>query len=705
MADWKSLQIEVPGKDLLEPVRGALEGLLALLDVLKALLDTVKVFLIDFGNPVRALVETLIAMIEEIFLSLKATGAFALFHVPNPREDSSFVNHKGFDAFTNVFKESLFDARDSNRPQPRPGSTKGGFVLLVVTADAPYTLLGKVKQLLSFFNRDFASPRYEAPQNIKVAPIGPGGDPILSVRDVFTVNPDRLGITWDLPTSSETPDAGFNEVVSRVANEFVPPKYLIEKSKGVDPAAGLIDVASIRKPTLAGKVEQSVEKLVAGTTSPVTERSLLRDSYDDLVVKFTDAIVVDPSIFAVPGFLGRMRYVDAEVERDVTYYYRVRAFSGDLDIAGGQINFAPPKTIDGKSEPKVVWPSQSSSPESVCVVGRPSAVVAARLPPLRTGAAATFDVLENLRRVFLAAFTCDFHRNVSDVPDVTTPVGRGSMAKLAGPMAAYSSEDLYIEILTSKGNTTKDKVSNLLTIVSVIEFPWENRGVRKQSARLADAVGSAFLENGGTTLETFRNLLQNPNALLSKPTLEQALSDLVADTDDLKQGQAFDRAYRDESFREALVEVVSFLRSFTGGGVSPDWIAVSPLRDIVPWSGEILYSLLDKIQALVDAFAGVVGELKDFISLLQRKVDTLERLLGQLISVLDFIESLQIGAFVLVVPEIEGTAHDWVAEVDSAGGTVPPAGPGGYSAGVALSYVGPDIAGISAAFSLIFGAG
>jgi hypothetical protein len=701
MAEWKSLQVEVPGKDLLEPARATLEQLLLLLDVLKALLDTVKVFLIDFGNPVRALVEALIGMIQEVFLALKVSGVFALFHVPNPLEDTNFDNHKGFDAFTNVFKQSLYDMKDSSRPQPRVGSTKGGFVLLVVAADSPYSLLGRVRQLLRFFNRDFTSPRYEAPQNIKVAPIGPGGDPILSVADVFTLNPDRIGLTWDLPTSSETPDAGFHDVISRVANEFVPPKFLIEKSKGIDPAAGLIDKADILDPEKAGKVEHSVEKLVAGASGTVEQRQLLRDSYDDLVIKFTECIVLDTTaITGLIGQAGRMRYVDEQVEPDVTYYYRVRAFSGELDISNGQILFSDPLSVDGRADPKVVWPSTSSAPDAICVVGKPSAIVAVRLPAPRDGAAATFDVMSNLRRVFQAAFTCDFHRSAES----PNPVGQGSMTKLAGPVAAYSSEALLDQIRKAGGNTTKDRIAALLATTSVIEFPWENRGVRRQSARLADAVGSAFLETGGGTLETFRTLLQAPG-ILSLPTLQDALEALTnPDLDDLTQGQNFDKAYADATFRDALLSVVGFVQSFTGGGVSPDWISVSPLRDIVPWSGEILYSLLDKIQALVDAFGGVVSELNDFISLLQRKIDTLERLLEQLISVLNFIESLQIGAYILFVPEIDGNVTDWVQTVESADGTVPPTGPGGYSAGVALAYVSPNVSAISSAFSLIFGA-
>lgn len=278
------------------------------------------------------------------------------------------------------------------------------------------------------------------------------------------------------------------------------------------------------------------------------------------------------------------------------------------------------------------------------------------------------------------------------------------MTKLAGPMASYSSEDLLDEILRAPGGSTTDKIVTL-TATNTLECPWENRGVRRQSARLADSVGSAFLEAGATSLETFRTLLQGLNPVFqNNPTLERALLELTSTTaDDLDQGSNFVAAYSDNDFRQALLEVVNFIKGFTGGGLPPDWVSFSPLRDIVPWSGEIIYSLLDKIQALVDAFKGVMSELNDFISLLSRKIDTLERLLEELISVLDFIESLQIGAFVLAVPEVQGTVDDWVAAVESAGGTVPPSGPGGYSAGVALSYVGPDVTALKAAFSLIFG--
>jgi hypothetical protein len=152
-----------------------------------------------------------------------------------------------------------------------------------------------------------------------------------------------------------------------------------------------------------------------------------------------------------------------------------------------------------------------------------------------------------------------------------------------------------------------------------------------------------------------------------------------------------------------ILAVIQFIKSFTLGGVPPDWISVVPLRDIIPWAGEILYDLLDKIQALLDAFNGVMDEIRAFIDLIERKIAALERFIQFLIDILNLIESLQIGAFLLSVPDVSGDVFQWFEEVDNAGGAKPPSGPGGYSAGVSFAYVAPDIVAFKAAFSLIFG--
>lgn len=710
MADWQSFAIQVPGKDLLEPVRNVLETLLVFLDVLKAILDTIKTFLVDFGNPIRALVEALIKLIEELFLSLKTSGVQGLFHVPNPIPDPNFDFNKGYDSFVEVFKSSLFDTKDFHRPQPRPGSTKGGFYLLMVQADSIFGLIARLQQLLRFFSKEFTTPRYEAPNNFKVSPVGEDGDDLLSVASVFANAPiSAVSLSWTLPTSQETPDPGFSDLVNRVANEFVPAKYLIEKSVGVSPPSQLIDFADIKDEFAAGVVEIAREVPTA-TGAVINKREVLQDNYGDPVIKFTKYVVLDElTVSSLLGQLGKFRYIDTDVTPDTLYFYRVRAFSGDLKFtADDQIDWGEVETVkDNRSIPSVRWPSEFQD-EAVVIPGKATGIVSVRIP----AAVPDFDVLENLKRVYQAALTCDFHRDPpaeTDPQSVSRDTGKGSLTKQAGVAALYVSSELESALLQQR--TVPLSLTALTDPVTgePPEMPWETFVVKRQASILADATASAMLEAGSDPLNSFRSLMRdiNQDDPLGEETMELAVFKLTS-TEDLVNVKAtnFLQAYDSdvsEAFRTNLLGVINFIKSFTLGGLPPDWISINPLRDIIPWAGQILYDLLDKVQALLDAFNGVISEINAYIATLEQKIATLERTLEFLISILNLIESMQFSAYILAVPEIEGTVTDWVREVDTAGGTVPLRGPQGYSGGVALAYVAPDISAFKTAFSVIFG--
>lgn len=212
--NWQAFKIQIPGQDLLEGVRSVLETLLIFLEILKAILETIKAFLIDFGNPIKALVEALIKLILTLFEALKRTGIYALFDIPNPSLDPNFVNHSGgFAAFTTRFRGSLFDTKDPNRPQPIAGATQSGFVLIVADAEAAIGLIRLIRILLRFFGKEFLNPKYAPPANFKVLPVGSKGDPLLSIVKVFQEKPKSLVVEWTLPQGTRAGDPGFADLL------------------------------------------------------------------------------------------------------------------------------------------------------------------------------------------------------------------------------------------------------------------------------------------------------------------------------------------------------------------------------------------------------------------------------------------------------------------------------------------------------------
>lgn len=755
-ADWKTLQFEVPGKDLLQPVATVLETLLIFLDILKTLLNTIKAFIVDFGNPIRALVEALIQLIEELFLSLKTTGLYGYFDIPNPDLDPDFRRHAGgYASLMQRFKSSLYDFRDISRPQPRP-SSQSGFVLMAVAGNNPTTMVNRLRPLLNFFGQALKTPRFEAPANFKVLPIGPGGDPITSVAAAFAGPIASLELQWTLPSVIETPTDGFLDVVARNALEYVPPSFVIEKSEGINPAGQKILLGDLVNLDAVGLVEWdrpfNIDSTQAGrfaTFSPtgqVLRREPLLDAAGEPFLKFQKYYVTGAAT-DILGQLGKFRYIDDDVEPGKTYYYRVRSYSGDLVVDDtGYLKGLPTKTEDltgnkigaNQSAPYFQYPSES--PSSPVLMGKPTATIQAVVPMLNQ--LEDFDVLDNLRRVFLTAFSLDFH--LESFPGATfdsqgnpsngtsvTAIGRGSIVNYAGILAAYRSLAVLGEIAAydSAGAAVND--ANRL---APIEMPWVRFSIRRQASRLADGVAQAMLRDPSAAT-SFRNLMRGalPRGPIStglnlagKTDLESILAELTSSSLDDENGavealanafafqltggtvdelgiQTYQQAYLDAGLRKNMLAVINFIMSFGLGGEPVDWITIQPLRDIIPWGGQFIYDLLDKVQALLDGASGTANDVKLFIETLERKIIALENLIQLLIEILNFVETLSFDAYLLAASGLSGDISSWIQAIDTAGGTPPPNDPQSYTSGIALAYAAPDAVPFATAFSIMFG--
>jgi hypothetical protein len=736
MSEWAQFKIQVPGVDLLKDVRTVLETLLIFLEIAKTILETVKIFLIDFGNPIKPLVEALIKLILSFIESLNQTGLYLYADVPDFKKDPELRRMTGGSrGFISRWQGSLLDAKDSNRPQPSPSLT-GGFVMLAVDAEGPTKLIAILKVLLRFFNQEFLSPRYSPPANVRAIPVGDSKDPILSLAKVFTDPPTAIAVEWTLPTNTHQTDNGFENLAQSVNSEFVPPNFLIERSsKPVNKELSWDLVKAGSKDV--GYVTMEAETQFEVRGQPQLDKRKKRkirmtDENGDPFIKFEQYMVVATNSATstfILGQLGKYRWIDTAVEKDKTYFYRVRAFSGTVTVESDDTIIPVLANRNEKESPAsglnqyIQWPGPKG--ESAPIMGRASGTVQCRIVDLPTD----FDVLENIRRVLLTAISFNFHLEApadakfkNDVPVDGTPATWLGMGSLFGKtsLATFDTVPLVSYLAATPDAMAKpDPITG-----NVPEMPWQQTSVRFQAARMTSRIGSAMLNAGSGVINQFKSTMEGPfpkgtpgvaplSSALNLKDLVAALTKVTYSTPggrpdfkgtvDLETANAYVAGFSDVATRANVLAAVRPLMALTFSGIAPDWVQVSLIRDLIPWSGQLLYELMEKIQAMLDSFKGILDEIKLFIDLLVRKINVLEEFIQFLISILDFIDSLSVGFYFLSASGLSGGVGDWIAAIDTATGDGPSSGPTGYTGGLCLAYLAPDVTAFTAAFSLIFG--
>jgi hypothetical protein len=389
-------------------------------------------------------------------------------------------------------------------------------------------------------------------------------------------------------------------------------------------------------------------------------------------------------------------------------------------------------------------------------MGQATPLIPGRLPKVPSG----FDVVENLRNIFLAAFSLNFQvplpleqetvydpvakefvpavdasgypiykpifdANGDPIPPYTNVlIGQGSLAAQAGTLATF----LATPVLSAQP-----------LAVPAVGAPWTLPLIRLQAAKLANTYASLALEAGSGFIESFQQLMQNPlpfgppdnSALLNDPsTIKDAntLEDLVAKltaTDAQPTVEevgvieaakksfvwtttgptvwSYGLAFNDKKVRRNVLAAVDFVKTLGYQGQPPDWTRISLLQDMLPWSAQMLYDMLNKIQALVDAYNDLMDEIVQFINMLLRKIEVLEKFIQFLIMILNAVQDLSAGFYLLSASGLGGGVSDWFRAIDEAGGNKPPSTrDGGYTAGLCLAYLAPDVTAIETALKQIF---
>ena len=766
---WQALEIQIPGKDVLKNVRELLETLVIFLDIAKTLLNVVKTFLQAIGNPIKALAKAIVLLITSLIETLRRTGLYAWFNFPNLRQDPKMLRISGgYPGFVGRFKGSLLDAKDLNRPQPIPGFMTGGFVLIVADVQGPTKIISLIKILRRFFASNIPAPQYNSPVNIRVNPAR-NGVALISIaaatRDVFTGKkpPDSILLRWDSDLSEPqtdpdgTPEGRVaSQAVGALASlrqEFMPTNWLIERStKPINE-----EVTSFDQPGLF--FLESKTEAIGRDGQQKTVRSLVTDEFGQPAIIMEDYYTVETGENILQFLSGGPRYLDEKVENDKFYYYRIRAYTGELKIKGTKIKWSKsdlqPDPRTGRVE--LVYPGTD------VVMGQASPIIRAMLPTIP----ADFDVEENVRRLFLLAYSLNFHlptpvgKQVMVLQDnepvpatdaggypIYTPifdpdgnpippatdvlVGQGSISALSGILSGeFVPSTVNLTELGSAG-PNKPQTSDVSTGATV---PWTSFSVRAQAAHNTSVYLDLLLSASVGLVETFRDLMQGPipfpaytqeslkqtsSVIKDAKTLEELVFALTeveqtyapnADpetdsplrfTTSLAVSKTYATAFSDRNVRKSVLVGVEFLKALGYQGRQPDWVRVS-LAELIPFTTQILYKLLQKVQAILDAFEDLLDEIVRFIELIERKINALERFIKFLIMILNIIEQLSAGFYFLYASGLTGGVGEWMSAIDSAQGEKPKStADGGYTAGLCLAYLAPNITAIETALKAIF---
>jgi len=214
-SDWVTVEVNLdpilaPVDPILTVVDNVLGFLITLLNITQTILNVLKVFLVGFLDPLRSLVELIIAEIRALIRDLRQLGLYLTGDWDLLSSDDKFSNVLGgYQAYERRMIGRLQDRTDPYRPDFSSSSvTLGAFF---------YTSSGDINELIRVINaflRFFGQPQLAAggsPYGRPTAPemkYGVQGQSQGAFKDLGTLSqgqgtvPDQVSVTWQMPASA-----------------------------------------------------------------------------------------------------------------------------------------------------------------------------------------------------------------------------------------------------------------------------------------------------------------------------------------------------------------------------------------------------------------------------------------------------------------------------------------------------------------------
>ena len=206
-------------------------------DLINSALDFIASLLIDFTNPLKPIIEAIIALLDSFIADLRNFGWYLTYD----REEVKKPLEKllgGYPAFESRMVEKLLDVGDPTRPNFSPES-KVFAMTFFVGADASSlgAIIAQIKKLLKLFlSLKGPSDKAAAPVNVEV---GYYNDVVGEIQIPNKFKPDGVRVKWNLPPPPNTnkilpksfilPDYFLFSVATRITNERI--AYINQKER------------------------------------------------------------------------------------------------------------------------------------------------------------------------------------------------------------------------------------------------------------------------------------------------------------------------------------------------------------------------------------------------------------------------------------------------------------------------------------------
>ena len=351
-ATWTSVSIGLPEgiQDALEKVNQILEKLSTLLEVISSILEVIKVFLVDILNPLKAILEALLIIVNNLINDLRQTGLYLYADLPSSNVDHEYAKNLkgGMSAWRGRMAYALLSPNVQNRPAFSNTASVISFHFVVTAGDIG-AFIAQFGFLLAMFKQK-AKADFNPPQNVQVRPINKDFYNTYYDVDTGLLIEDRIAdkqseiLSSGLSSSFMT---GNSEVSAETVELGIRYDFLTGEEFVIDVSSGsiLTNSGTPNATLITWKSDHKllpqnfrIERTTVQGGEPLTETvndivEIVRDTDGDPIIVFPTLVEKKIKLgFGLNEYTGsatsQVAYLDETVEPGQTYWYRVVAVYG-----------------------------------------------------------------------------------------------------------------------------------------------------------------------------------------------------------------------------------------------------------------------------------------------------------------------------------------------------------------------------------------